>query len=128
MTAPRPNRCRQASTRYNFPITFGHRYRHREYDTKVETRWPPIRARGCAGSAFGEPNTVTIEVANGIATTAFPLVMENASMLAIAIPPFCERTASRDGSANFFLGARLDQYREKAQSLQANSRLYAVRS
>ena len=25
-------------------------------------------ARGCAGSAVGEPNTVTIEVANGIAT------------------------------------------------------------
>jgi hypothetical protein len=29
---------------------------------------------------------------------------------------------------HFFLGARLDQYREKVQSLQANSRLYAVRS
>jgi hypothetical protein len=32
------------------------------------------------------------------------------------------------GSANFFLGARLDQYRQKVRSLQANSRLYAVRS
>jgi hypothetical protein len=32
------------------------------------------------------------------------------------------------GSANFFLGARLDQYREKVQSLQANNRLYAVQS
>ena len=29
---------------------------------------------------------------------------------------------------SFFLGAHLDQYREKVQSLQANSRLYAVRS
>jgi hypothetical protein len=29
---------------------------------------------------------------------------------------------------HFFLGARLDQYREKVQSLQANSCLYAVRS
>jgi hypothetical protein len=28
----------------------------------------------------------------------------------------------------FFGGARLDQYREKVQSLQANNRLYAVRS
>ena len=32
------------------------------------------------------------------------------------------------GSANFSGGARVDQYREKVQSLQANSRLYAVRS
>ena len=32
---------------------------------RVERRWPPINARGCAGSAFGEPNTVTIDVANG---------------------------------------------------------------
>jgi 2,4-dienoyl-CoA reductase-like NADH-dependent reductase (Old Yellow Enzyme family) len=28
----------------------------------------------------------------------------------------------------YLLGARLDQYREKVQSLQANNRLYAVRS
>jgi hypothetical protein len=41
----------------------------------------------------------------------------------------CEVGVPEDGgSANFFLGARLDQYREKVQSLQANSRLYAVRS
>ena len=33
--------------------------------TKVEMRWPPISARGCAGSASGEPITSTIEVANG---------------------------------------------------------------
>ena len=29
-------------------------------------RWPPIKARGCAGSASGDPITSTIEVANGI--------------------------------------------------------------
>jgi hypothetical protein len=38
-------------------------------------------------SAFGEPNTTTIEVANGIATSGNAVVAENASMLAIAIAP-----------------------------------------
>ena len=55
--------------------------------TRVDTRWPPIKARGCAGSAVSEPNTVTIEVANGIATNGNAAVTENASMLAIAIAP-----------------------------------------
>ena len=32
--------------------------------TMVEMRCPPISARACAGSAFGEPRTITIEVAN----------------------------------------------------------------
>ena len=30
------------------------------------TTWPPISARGCAGSTSGDPITSTIEVANGI--------------------------------------------------------------
>ena len=40
--------------------------------TVVETRWPPIRARGCAGSASGEPITSTIEVAKGMAPSGVP--------------------------------------------------------
>jgi hypothetical protein len=35
-------------------------------------------------------------------------------------------TSNRDSS--FFLGRRLDQFREKVQSLQADTGLYAVRS
>ena len=54
---------------------------------RVETKWPPIRARGWAGPVFGDPNTKTIDVANGIATSGNAVVMENASMLAIAIAP-----------------------------------------
>jgi hypothetical protein len=49
--------------------------------------WPPMSARGCPGSALGEPKTVTIEVANGIATSGNPVLTENTSMLAIAIAP-----------------------------------------
>jgi hypothetical protein len=41
--------------------------------TNVETRWPPIRARGCAASSLGEPSTVTIEVAKGILNCPNPL-------------------------------------------------------
>jgi hypothetical protein len=33
----------------------------------VDKRCPPTSARGWAGSAFGDPKTVTIDVANGIA-------------------------------------------------------------
>src|SRR5258708_1239541 len=55
--------------------------------TNVETRCPPIRARGCAGSAFGEPSTVTIDVAKGIATSGKAALAENASMPAIATAP-----------------------------------------
>src|SRR5215468_3247196 len=55
--------------------------------TNVETRWPPIRARGCAGSAWGEPSTVTIDVAKGIATSGKAALDENASMPAIATAP-----------------------------------------
>jgi hypothetical protein len=36
---------------------------------------------------FGEPNTVTIDVANGIAKSGNALSMENASMLPMAIAP-----------------------------------------
>src|SRR5215475_14220440 len=53
----------------------------------VETRWPPIRARGCAGSALGEPSTVTIDVAKGIATSGKAALAENTSMPAIATAP-----------------------------------------
>ena len=53
----------------------------------VEMRCPPIRARGWAGSALGEPNTVTIEVAKGIAISGKAVLVENASMLAIAMAP-----------------------------------------
>ena len=35
--------------------------------TRVETRWPPMSARGWAGSVWGEPRTKTIDVANGMA-------------------------------------------------------------
>src|SRR5258708_19879506 len=55
--------------------------------TNVETRWPPIRARGCAGSAFGEPRNKTIEVAKGTATSGKTALAENASMPAIATAP-----------------------------------------
>jgi len=55
--------------------------------TSVEMRCPPISARGCAGSALGEPNTVTIEVAKGIAISGKAVLVENASMLAIAMAP-----------------------------------------
>src|SRR5215831_5787218 len=55
--------------------------------TNVETRWPPIRARGCAGSALGEPSTVTIDVAKGIATSGKAALAENASMPATATAP-----------------------------------------
>src|SRR6516225_1205225 len=55
--------------------------------TNVETRWPPIRARGCAGHALGEPSTVTIDVAKGIATSGKAALAENASMPAIATAP-----------------------------------------
>ena len=50
-------------------------------------RWPPISARGCAGSALGEPNTTTIEVANRIDTSGNAVLAENASMLAMAMAP-----------------------------------------
>ena len=53
----------------------------------METRWPPIKARGCAGSALGDPSTVTIEVAKGIATSGKAALAENASMPAIATAP-----------------------------------------
>jgi len=36
---------------------------------------------------LGEPNTVTIEVANGIATNGKAVLAENNSMLAIAMAP-----------------------------------------
>src|SRR5882724_12031241 len=56
--------------------------------TAVEIRWPPIKARGCAGSAFGEPITSTIEVANGIATSGYSVRVEKISIAAIAaVPP-----------------------------------------
>src|SRR5262245_60018176 len=55
--------------------------------TNGETRWPPIRARGCAGPALGEPSTVTIDVAKGIATSGKAALAENASMPAIATAP-----------------------------------------
>src|SRR6516225_10287252 len=55
--------------------------------TRVESKWPPISARGCAGPALGEPNTVTIEVANGIATNGKAVRIENASMRPIAMAP-----------------------------------------
>ena len=55
-----------------------------EQPTSVEKRRPPISAWGWAGSS-GEPSTVTIEVANGIATERkCALNWRNASMLAIA--------------------------------------------
>jgi hypothetical protein len=44
-------------------------------------------ARLCRLSPFGDPNTVTIEVANGIATNGNAAVAENTSMLAIAMAP-----------------------------------------
>jgi hypothetical protein len=34
--------------------------------TNVATTCPPISARGCAGSASGDPMTSAIEVANGM--------------------------------------------------------------
>jgi hypothetical protein len=37
--------------------------------TRVATICPPTRARGCAGSASGDPMTSTIEVANGMTTS-----------------------------------------------------------
>ena len=48
---------------------------------------PPISVRGCAGSALGEPRTVTIEVAKGIAISGNAAVMENSSMAPIASAP-----------------------------------------
>jgi len=53
----------------------------------VATRWPPISARGCAGSAWGEPSTVTIDVANGIATGGNAILTERASIPATANAP-----------------------------------------
>ena len=50
------------------------------------------------------------------------------------IPPKTNRKIERESIApsfpncKFFTGRRLDEYREKVQSLQANSGLYAVRS
>src|SRR5215469_2725450 len=55
--------------------------------TKVEIRWPPINARGCAGSAFGDPNTVTIEVANGINTNGNAVSMDKNTIVATATAP-----------------------------------------
>src|SRR5262249_61063737 len=65
----------------------GPRYLTMNSQTNVETWWPPIKARGCAGAALGEPSTVTIEVAKGIATSGKAALAENASMPAIATAP-----------------------------------------
>ena len=57
---------------------------------EVEIRWPPTSARGCAGSAFGEPITSTMEVANGIATSGNWAVAEYISIAAMASAPPAE--------------------------------------
>src|SRR6476661_6300047 len=55
--------------------------------TTVEIRCPPIKARGCAGAACGEPITRTIDVANGIAISGYEARAEKNSMAPIAIAP-----------------------------------------
>src|SRR5215213_2092161 len=55
--------------------------------TTVEIRCPPIKARGCAGFACGEPITRTIDVANGIAISGYEARAEKNSMAPIAIAP-----------------------------------------
>jgi hypothetical protein len=45
------------------------------------------QARGCAASALGEPNTVTIDVAKGIVTSGKAALAKNASMPAMPTAP-----------------------------------------
>ena len=59
----------------------------------VETRWPPISARGCAGSALGEPSTITTDAANGIAPSGKPALAENTPF----VTPTLESNAGPQG-------------------------------
>jgi hypothetical protein len=58
--------------------------------SRPNERGDEVAAYECAGLCwlrFGRANTVTIEVANGIATNGNAVLAENNSMLAIAMAP-----------------------------------------
>jgi len=51
------------------PDRSGRRPGFRPGEVEHGKTWPPISARGCAGSACGDPTTSTIEVANRMITS-----------------------------------------------------------
>jgi hypothetical protein len=53
--------------------------------TRVATMCPPIKARGCASSASGDPMTSTMEVTNGMMTSGWCDVRDIHSMVPMAI-------------------------------------------